>query len=297
MNHAYLIMAHNEPEILKMLLNKLDHKNNTFFLHLDKRSDIDVDDIKGAVSKSKVHFIKRRHVYRGGYSQIKCEIDLLKQATKEKFDYYHLNTGVDLPIKSVEEINSFFEINKGKEFISFDKYANDNRNFVTRYNKYHFFAVYSGSSGIIRNIYRLCNVLLEYLSRFINSIIKNRSKKYNNLIFMKGSAYFDISDKLAHYILEQEKLIRKIFRFTSCCDEVFLHTLAYNSPYREKITFYGTRFIDWSKHGSSPEILNMSHYEQICNSKHLFARKFSYNKSLHLIETLNKNGSKNLLNK
>ena len=39
MRHAYLIMAHDQPEVLKSLLLCLDHRDNDVFVHLDKKSD------------------------------------------------------------------------------------------------------------------------------------------------------------------------------------------------------------------------------------------------------------------
>lgn len=36
--HAYLIMAHAEPELLTVLLSMLDDSRNDIFLHVDKKS-------------------------------------------------------------------------------------------------------------------------------------------------------------------------------------------------------------------------------------------------------------------
>ena len=44
-------------------------------------------------------------------------MELLKAAIKGNYDYYHLISGMDLPIKTQKEIHEFFENNKGKEFI------------------------------------------------------------------------------------------------------------------------------------------------------------------------------------
>lgn len=37
MKHAFLIIAHNEPKILDVLLKQLKHPNNTIFVHIDKK--------------------------------------------------------------------------------------------------------------------------------------------------------------------------------------------------------------------------------------------------------------------
>lgn len=38
MKHAYLIIAHNEPNILKTLLLMLDDERNDVYLHVDARA-------------------------------------------------------------------------------------------------------------------------------------------------------------------------------------------------------------------------------------------------------------------
>lgn len=38
MKHAYLIIAHNEPDVLKTLLFMLDDERNDIYLHVDVRA-------------------------------------------------------------------------------------------------------------------------------------------------------------------------------------------------------------------------------------------------------------------
>lgn len=38
--HAYLILAHSEPEILGILVSLLDDERNDIFIHIDKKSNI-----------------------------------------------------------------------------------------------------------------------------------------------------------------------------------------------------------------------------------------------------------------
>jgi len=285
MRHAYLIMAHHEPEILKLLLSRLDHSNNDFYVHLDRKSSIDPDDIASAVKQSKLVFIERKRISWGDYSQIDCEMRLLERAVQGEYDYYHLMTGVDLPLKTNEEIDQFFRQNNGAEFISFDQEANETRNFVKRYDGYHFSICYFGGNALLKRAVAILQKIVKKVMRAVNRYVR-RSRNYPDLVFMKGSSYFDITHALACHVLSQKTLIEKIFKHTLCCDEVFLHTVAYNSPYREKITYSGTRFIDWSKHENSPEALTMEHYGQLMDSTKLFARKFSSAHSAELIQKM-----------
>ena len=108
--HAYLIMAHTQPELLKMLLKKLDDERNDIYLHIDsKAKDYPLDEVAAVLQKANCVFTERTDVKWGSYSQIHCEMVLLKEATKTEHAYYHLLSGMDLPIKSQDEIHKFFE--------------------------------------------------------------------------------------------------------------------------------------------------------------------------------------------
>ena len=47
--HAYLIMAHNQPELLNVLLENLDVPENDIYLHVDAKSELDIDGLKNIV--------------------------------------------------------------------------------------------------------------------------------------------------------------------------------------------------------------------------------------------------------
>lgn len=41
MKHAYLIIAHNEPEVLRRLVKSVDDKRNDIYIHIDKKANFD----------------------------------------------------------------------------------------------------------------------------------------------------------------------------------------------------------------------------------------------------------------
>lgn len=62
--HAYLIMAHQHPEQLRMLMRCLDYKNNDIFLHIDaKYKDFDGTYIISLL-RSTQQKIETAYVYR-----------------------------------------------------------------------------------------------------------------------------------------------------------------------------------------------------------------------------------------
>lgn len=117
MRFAYLIMAHNEPELFGILMNLLDDERNDIYVHIDKKADISLFD-KFKLKRSRLYFIDRMSVYWGDESQVKAEFALLRAAQSNgDYDYYHLLSGVDLPLKSQDYIHQFFEEHRGKEFV------------------------------------------------------------------------------------------------------------------------------------------------------------------------------------
>jgi len=122
MKHAYLIMAHGEPYILERLLKSIDDERNDIFLHADRKwHNFDAGKIQSFVKKSRLFFTPRLDIRWGAFSQIECELSLLKMATGNgKYAYYHLLSGVDMPLARQDKIHQFFEENSGKEFVAFD---------------------------------------------------------------------------------------------------------------------------------------------------------------------------------
>lgn len=64
--HAYLIMAHGDWYTLKTLLKMIDNARNDIFLHIDKKSNPEFQELKSAVQKSNLYFTERVSVMWGG---------------------------------------------------------------------------------------------------------------------------------------------------------------------------------------------------------------------------------------
>lgn len=139
MKHAYLIIVHNEYSVLETLLSMIDDERNDIYLHIDRRS---TELYKRAcllcTQKARLFLLPTRNkVYWGDISQVETEYLLLETAAKHStYDYYHLLSGVDLPIQTQDYIHSFFQANSGKEFVSYwlgDKHQKDLNRKISRY--------------------------------------------------------------------------------------------------------------------------------------------------------------------
>ncbi len=282
MKHAFLIMIHSNYDLVSRLLKKLDHSNNTIYIHVDAKSTFSDEDetlLVNSCKDSKVIFVDRYPVNWGGYSQIRCELHMLKVAFRQKYDYYHFLSGVDFPIKSMEHIHDFFNKNIGYEFVHFcsDEFTQSHKN---RYCLYHFFQEKCARKN---NFYMIVKRALLLIQKMLKV---NRARKYPNIQFKCGSNWVSITHDAVSYTLSKEKEIKKMFSHSFCCDEFFLQTIIYNSNFKEKIfcvsdennVFSNMRSVDWergNKKLGSPYTYTDKDYEQLINSKNLFCRKVS----------------------
>ena len=283
--HAYLIMAHTQPELLKKLLKMLDNERNDIYLHIDsKAKDYPLDEIAAVLQKSKCIFTERTDVKWGSYSQIHCEMVLLKEAVKTEHAYYHLLSGMDLPIKSQDEIFAFFEKYNGLEFVDEDD-ATISEAALSRVKYTHKFY---GKAGSVKDILGALSVKGQKL------LGVDKTQKYGNIIFQKGRNWFSITHGLAKLVVEKEDWIQEVFGQSVCGDELFLQTVARNSEYAEKICnpntmpeVPDTRYIDW-KRGSNnnPYVFREDDFEELKNALGLFARKFDLNVDKKIVEKL-----------
>lgn len=193
--------------------------------------------------------------------------------------YYHLLTGVDLPLKPIKEINNFFENSGQKEFINYSHKEECNRQYNLRIKYLHYFRDKCGRSKNIYTIMNKLGIVIQKITKHTNGYPADK--------FYCGSAYWDITEDLLDYILEHEKEIEDTYKYTSCCDEVFVQSLVWNSPYRERLYVQelgngykgNMRWIDMERgQNAGAYIIKKSDIDEIMKSGMLFARKFDYEK-------------------
>ena len=88
----------------------------------------------------------------------------------------------------------------------------------------------------------------------------------------KGTNWFSITHELVKYVLDNESIIRKQFYHTVCADEVFLHSIAMESPYRDTVVNSSLRAVDWTR--GTPYVYKSEDVEELLDSENLFGRKF-----------------------
>lgn len=287
--HAYLIMAHNQFELLNKLLRALDDSRNDIYIHIDKKSgEINQEQIKKGVVHSNVYFVNRQNVVWGHYSLIECELSLFAEAVNRKeYQYLHLVSGVDFPIKSQEYIHKFFECNKGKEFIHFDD-ATFPEVDLEKIQCYYFLQKYVGNRKKDSSFLYCIQRAMIHMQKGMKFDRHKRKK----MQFYKGANWVSITGKFAKYVVEHKEEIRNMYRYSMCCDEVFLQTMCMNSEFRDNLydkSFCNDyrmcmRYIDWNRGG--PYIFRTEDYDELMKADALFARKFDWDLDREIINKI-----------
>lgn len=301
MKHAFLIIAHNNWWQLKKLIECLDSDTHDIYVHVDKKSkDFDESYFRNSVIKSSLKFYREYEVYWGGFSQVQVEMFLLKQAYANGYDYYHIISGADLPLKSNEEIDSFFEENKGKEFILYDEDAlKENPEISRRAKYYHFLQNYRRryTEKWKNSFFTFC----ERISLALQIIIGVNRVKNLDWQIKYGSQWVSITDELVKVILANKEKITSVFSYTNCADELFIQTIAFNCGFKDHIfqpadkQAANLRCIDWSRgKNGNPYTYRLKDIDMLIpkiggggrENLNLFARKFSETIDKDLIDEI-----------
>ena len=273
--HAYLILAHRNWGQLEVLLQLLDHPFNDIYLHIDRSArGWDAAALQASVRQGTLTIMSRFRPAWGSEALVDATLALLRAASETPHAYYHLLSGMDLPLRSQDEIHAFFANAEHAEFVDF-KYETVSPDLLkSRLQTFHFLQSARQRSPFLRK--------LDDLSLRLQSLLKVNRLRFCTVRFQKGSQWFSITQAFAEYCLAHAAEYRRYFRFSKCADELFVQTLLQNSPFLAN-RFSGKyddehatmRFIDWDRGtSSSPYVFRSEDFDLIFQSGMLFARKF-----------------------
>lgn len=220
-------------------MSLLDEKDNDIYLLLDKKSRINNDlkqRLNNSVKNTALYFTNSVDIRWGGFSQIAAEMELFKTASKNNYQYYHLLSGVDLPLVSNEKIHNFFDSHENKCFLSLvdDKISKQNK-VNERIKYYHIFneRMLRGNTNKIlgKILFKLDKVLVKIQKLCkINLIKKNKIKKVGY-----ASNWVSLDNETVQLLVANEAWVYKVFKKSFCADELFIPTFMYQFGLDNKI--------------------------------------------------------------
>jgi hypothetical protein len=284
MRIAHLILTYTNPAQTERMIKNMAHENFDFYIHVDKKFDIIPHLYLEELPN--VYFIQNRtDVGWAGFSTVLATFECVKEIVKTGITYQFINflSGQDYPLVPAEELNHFFGVNAGTEFLSFRDFKNDWKEGLLRMEKYHLTGYNFVGKFMVQGI--------------INTVMPKRKLPYNLHPYGK-SMFWMLSPEAAMHVVntvEKDKKLQHFFFLTWGSDEFVFQTILMNSTYKDKVVNNNYRYIDWSGGGANPKLLGISDAEAIANSKMLFARKFDLLKSPEILDFIDakllKNGA------
>lgn len=283
--HAYLILAHTNPNQIRTLLSLIDDERNDIYVHLDAGSRLSPSEFEGCCKHSALAFVKREKLSWGGASIVRAEMNLLKEATMQPHLYYHLLSGMDLPIKPLDHIFNFFEENEGKEFLDcWEMQAHTLK-------RVQYFTIFPEGNRFF---------LTNWLNHAGKALLSALGCKMNRDVqFRQASQWFSITEGFAKFIVDNAGWIDKTFRHAAICDEIFIPTVLERSPYKNNlfvperstnhdISLGNMRLIDWSRGESirHPWVFRSQDFEMLASAPQLWARKFDERVDSEIIDRI-----------
>lgn len=280
--HAYLILAHSNFRQLRKLVELLDDPRNDIYIHVDRKAAFDRQCLDNACMHSRLVILDNRmKVNWGGVSIMRSEIALFEKASSSgEYRYYHLLSGMDLPIKNQDTIHDFFDRHPDRQFIDFWPMTPDTESRVRLFTPF--------PEGERNFIVHAIN------KTFRNIALKCGFTINKDVDFRYGSQWCSLTGSFVEYVLSMKAWLEKTFAHAIICDEIFIPTLVWNSPFRDEI-FSGSdgnpcnmRLIDWTRGGSirHPWTFVSDDYERIMASGCLWARKFDERKDPAIIDMI-----------
>ena len=267
MRHAWLIIAHNEFEVLHRLISMLDAPESDFYIHFDKKISV-LPKIK--VNKGHLTILsKRMDVNWGTVSQIKTELLLLETALANgPYAHYHILSGTHLPLKPVEELLAFYEAHSGEEIMRFWEQDEGDADFKMR--RYHYPMRYFKSPGHrIRKI--MDNMIWKVLLK-VQKVLGIRH--YIECDFRKTDNWLSLSERGCLYLVRSKNMILKKYRWSFCGDEYFVATELLSAA--ETFQLYDCKKLLYVKFiGDTPMSFPLVAYLTLQNTGFLWARKFT----------------------
>lgn len=288
MIHAFLILAHTEPKLLLKLVKSLDADNHRFYIHVDRRSmslwnSYEISELSKAEN---VTIISQYKVNWGGFYMIRATLLLLELALKDSVDWFHLISGQDFPIRTNEQFDLFFEKTTAKGYFSFVPESQYPMIEENRMNIYYLNDIINLKK---KNLFYKCiSKMVISSQRYLRGCGVLIRKPINMKVY-KGAQWFSADRNICEFFMDYCNLhseYMRRFRMTSCCDEIFFHTLLMQSSFTSDIIKNDLRFIKWKEGASSPEWLTEVDYDDIISSEDFFCRKVSFSRSSRLINKL-----------
>jgi len=281
MKQAILITAYKDLNFISNILQYFDNDFD-FFIHVDKKCKEDITFLQNDL---RVNVYRKYRIEWGGSNHIFAILLLIQEAFKvRKYEYYHLITGSDLPIKPLSEFKAYFENHRTDNFIEHFPLPHSDWGAEGGMDRIKYYWLGYNTVDVRNGWWQIVRFTL----RVQRKLKIQRKFVYFDGKLWGGSTYWSLSrnaiSKIIEFISENSGFVQR-FQFTSIGEEIFIQSILKSFNDVELVNNY-LRYINWGKDQSTPIILTEENHDEIIRSNCFFARKFDKEKSIKLMKSL-----------
>jgi hypothetical protein len=284
MKLAIVVLAHDRPKQLALLLSALRHPQVRLYLHVDRRSDLaPIATALADAGLREVELLPRYATAWGSVELVDAALEGLARGAGDGCDYFTLISGQDFPLRPVEEILAFFE-RASRSYLEHFPLPTARWRFEGR-DRTDFYTY------TVRGRRETCiprgedTDFFNWKGRFLNEMLRVRSALKPTRRFPSyahpfgGSQWWNLSRAAADGVLDfidEHPDYRRYHTHTLAPDEVFFQSILLGTDFaaEHEIANDTLRFMHWSEKESHPRALTISDLPAMLESEALFGRKF-----------------------
>jgi len=288
MKKAYIILAHKNPDQLHALVDRLSDGKSEFFIHIDLKSPLYKERriLTEALSITLVDSISTAW---GTMGLVQATLEAMKKIkmTGKQFEKIILLSGQDYPVKTNEEIDSFYQSSPHRIFLDFSILPNYTK-WKTGGGSYRIEKYFFGYSFVEKYAARSLN--------FLASFLPFLKRRFDSVRHFYGSQWFTIDMYSLNFIVDyvaQNPDYLAFHQHTFAPDELFFQTILLNSGRPEIlggiVNDNKVFMMRENESDAHPKTLVSSDFERIVSSSALFARKFDPETDSLILQLIDQN--------
>jgi hypothetical protein len=285
MKLAIVILAHDRPDQLALLLSALRHPQARVYLHLDRRAELapfakaleDAD-------LGEIALLPRHATRWGSAALVDAALEGLVHGVRDDCDHFTLISGRDFPLRPVAEIVAFFDQAGSRSYLEAFPLPTPRWRFEgrDRTDFYTYTVLGRRETCVPRGE---DTSFLNLKGRILNEALRARTAFRPNRHFPSyarpfgGSQWWNLSRAAADHVLafiDEHPGYRRYHEHTLAPDELFFQSVLLGTGFaaENEVVDDALRFMRWPANESHPRVLTIDDLPAILESKSLFGRKF-----------------------
>lgn len=285
MKLAIVVLAHDRPEQLALLLSALRHPQVRVYLHVDRRSDLaPIATALADMGVREAELLPRHATAWGSVELVDAALEGLARGAGDGCDHFALISGQDFPLRPVEEILAFFERAGSRSYLEHFPLPTSRWRFEGRERTdfYTYTVLGRRETCIPRGE---DTSFFNRKGRLLNEVLRIRSalkpaRHFPSYIHpFGGSQWWNLSRAAAERVLDfidEHPDYRHYHTHTLAPDEVFFQSILLGTDFaaEHEIVNDTLRFMCWPEKESHPRVLTINDLPALRESEALFGRKF-----------------------